>query len=159
MLLNSKQMNKLELKIPPPALWLVMNVLMWWLATTLLSFGFSFFGQKLVADVIAVAGVAIAFAGVAAIRRARTTISPLSPGKTSTLVVSGIYRFTRNPMYLGLLLVQFAWALYLGNYAALVFPILFVLYMNRFQIWPEERILTGKFGAAFTAYCAKVRRW
>ena len=79
--------------------------------------------------------------------------------QSSSVVASGVYRHSRNPMYLGLLLVLSGWALYLSNAApALLLPA-FVGYMNRFQIEPEERILAAKFGAPFTDYVAAVRRW
>jgi protein-S-isoprenylcysteine O-methyltransferase Ste14 len=91
--------------------------------------------------------------------RARTTINPLKPGNASALVAGGIYRFTRNPMNLGLATLLLAWTIYLGNIAALAGVLLFILYMNRFQIAPEERALQARFGAEFDAYCARVRRW
>jgi protein-S-isoprenylcysteine O-methyltransferase Ste14 len=89
----------------------------------------------------------------------RTTINPLKPASASTLVTGGIYRFTRNPMYLGLATLLLAWAIYLGSLAALAALPLFILYMNRFQIAPEERALEARFGAEYIAYRARVRRW
>jgi protein-S-isoprenylcysteine O-methyltransferase Ste14 len=91
--------------------------------------------------------------------RSRTTINPLKPDAASALVTGGIYRLTRNPMYLGLAMLLAAWAIYLGNLAALATVPLFILYMNRFQIAPEERVLEARFGAQYTAYRARVRRW
>lgn len=152
-------MTKLELKIPPPLLMVVTGALMWWTSRVLITLFFSFPQQRPLAVVIAAAAMVIALSGVIAVLMASTTISPLKPENTSTLVVTGIYRFTRNPMYLGLLLVLTAWALYLGNLAAFGFLPGFVLIMNRIQIVPEERFLAAKFGPDFTAYCARVRRW
>jgi protein-S-isoprenylcysteine O-methyltransferase Ste14 len=106
-----------------------------------------------------VAGVCVALLGVASFRRARTTLNPLKPDKSSALVMSGIYRYTRNPMYLGLLLVLLGWAFFLANALAFVFLPVFILYMNRFQIDPEERVLASVFGQEFVAYLSKVRRW
>ena len=91
--------------------------------------------------------------------RSRTTTNPLKPDSASALVSGGIYRFTRNPMYLGLATLLLAWAIYLGNLAALAGLPLFILYMNRFQIAPEERALEARFGAEYIAYRARVRRW
>jgi protein-S-isoprenylcysteine O-methyltransferase Ste14 len=108
---------------------------------------------------IAAAGIGIALAGVAEFRRAQTTVDPTDPGKSSSVVTSGVYRHTRNPMYLGFLLVLAGWAVYLSNVVAAIGPILFVLYMNKFQIGPEERILRARFGAPFEAYLGGVRRW
>lgn len=91
--------------------------------------------------------------------RSRTTINPLKPESASALVTGGIYRFTRNPMYLGLATLLLAWAIYLGNLAALTGLPLFILYMKRFQIASEERALEARFGAEYIAYRTRVRRW
>jgi protein-S-isoprenylcysteine O-methyltransferase Ste14 len=106
-----------------------------------------------------VLGVATAIQGVIEFRRARTTVDPRDPRKSTAIVTSGIYRFTRNPMYLGFLLVLVSWSVYLSNLCAAVGPVLFILYMNRFQIEPEERILSARFGEVYDAYKAAARRW
>jgi protein-S-isoprenylcysteine O-methyltransferase Ste14 len=92
-------------------------------------------------------------------RNAETTINPMKPESSSALVASGIYRWTRNPMYLGLLWILLGWGIYLSNAPAYLVLPGFVLYMNRFQIEPEERALTRIFGPAFAAYRAHVRKW
>ncbi|HEV8366930.1 MAG TPA: isoprenylcysteine carboxylmethyltransferase family protein, partial [Pyrinomonadaceae bacterium] len=74
-------------------------------------------------------------------------------------VSTGVYRFTRNPMYLGLLLTLLGWAAFLSNPASLLFVPIFVLYINRFQIKPEEQVLSSLFGAEYMAYKSRVRRW
>jgi protein-S-isoprenylcysteine O-methyltransferase Ste14 len=104
-------------------------------------------------------GTMICLAGVWAFRRARTTINPMHPDTASSLVVRGIYHHTRNPMYLGFLIVLLAWALYLAKLSALLVPPLFVLYLTLFQIGPEERALRAQFGTDFDLYAAQVRRW
>jgi protein-S-isoprenylcysteine O-methyltransferase Ste14 len=91
--------------------------------------------------------------------RRRTTINPLQPESASALVTGGIYRLSRNPMYLGLATLLLAWAIYLGNVAALAGLPCFILYMNRFQIASEERALEARFGAEYFAYRTRVRRW
>jgi protein-S-isoprenylcysteine O-methyltransferase Ste14 len=83
----------------------------------------------------------------------------LKPETATSLVTNGVYRYTRNPMYLGMLLVLLAWAIYLSAPAALMGPIAFWLYIQRFQIQPEERALVAMFGSAFTDYMSRVRRW
>lgn len=105
------------------------------------------------------AGAAIGTAGVWSFRKAQTTVNPWRPHGSSALVSSGIYRFTRNPMYLGLLLVLFGWGLFLANVFALALAWAFVPYMNRFQIRPEERALQQTYGQSFRDYCGRVRRW
>lgn len=104
-------------------------------------------------------GTACSVLGVAAFRRARTTVNPMQLDGTTALVISGIYRVTRNPMYLGflfLLLGEIAW---LANPVALLIVPAFILYLNRFQIIPEENALRGRFGQPYFSYAAQVRRW
>lgn len=152
-------MQALELKIPPPAVALLVAVAMWGIAAATSRFEISAAVCDTVAIVIALVGVGFAVAGVLAIRRARTTISPLKPDATSSLVTSGVYRVTRNPMYLGLSLALLAWATFLSSAWAFLGPIAFVLYIGRFQIAPEERALSKLFGPAFAEYRSNVRRW
>jgi protein-S-isoprenylcysteine O-methyltransferase Ste14 len=108
---------------------------------------------------IAVVGGTFSIAGVVSFRRARTTVNPMKPESASSLVSSGIYRITRNPMYVGLLFVLIAWVVFLASPWALCGPLAFILYIGRFQIAPEEKALSRIFGAEYTAYKAKVRRW
>jgi protein-S-isoprenylcysteine O-methyltransferase Ste14 len=108
---------------------------------------------------LAALGAGLSLAGVASFRRAKTTVNPTRPDAVSTLVTSGVYRVTRNPMYLGFLLILLGWAAFLSNPLALIVAMAFVVYMNRFQILAEERALAALFGPPFSAYRAKVRRW
>jgi len=152
-------MRVLELKIPPPIAALIIAVAMWGVSLATPAAPVSA-NIRLVATIaLALAGVATAIAGVAGVRRAKTTLNPFKPGTASSLVTSGIYRFTRNPMYLGLALVLLAWAVFLSSAWSLLGPLVFILYMTRFQIMPEERALSGIFGATYSQYQAKVRRW
>jgi protein-S-isoprenylcysteine O-methyltransferase Ste14 len=77
----------------------------------------------------------------------------------SSLVVTGIYRHTRNPMYLGGLVMLSGWALFLATLSACLFLPLFVAYLTRFQIIPEEKVLRARFGTEFDDYVKRVRRW
>ena len=108
---------------------------------------------------VSLAGLGICLAGVLSFRRARTTVNPLKPQAASALVRSGVYRYTRNPMYLGFATVLIAWSIFLAWPPALLGVLGFVLYMNLFQIGPEERALASLFGEAFAQYCRQVRRW
>ena len=112
-----------------------------------------------VALALGIAGLFINVNGVIALRRAKTTINPFKPAAASSLVSEGVYRYTRNPMYVGLLLTLTGWAAFLLNPLALLFLPLFVLYINRFQIDPEERVLSSLFGAEYADYKSRVRRW
>ena len=152
-------MKDLELKIPPPAVALLLAIAMW-LATVASSiFAFTLPARLAIAIAVATLGIAISVAGTVSFWRARTTVNPTRPDAASSLVATGIYRFTRNPMYLGLFLVLAGWAVYLSNAVALAGPLLLVLYLNRFQIVPEERALAAKFGMSFDDYRRRTRRW
>jgi protein-S-isoprenylcysteine O-methyltransferase Ste14 len=105
------------------------------------------------------AGGVFGVAGIVEFRRARTTVNPLEPAAASALVRSGIYKLTRNPMYLGLALLLLGWGIFLSNPASLAVLFGFVAYMNRFQIIPEERALETLFGKDFAAYRDSVSRW
>jgi len=152
-------MHALQLKVPPPAVALTFALLMWLVSWTVPQLGFDFPGRVLLAGALALAGVIVAVSGVASFRRAKTTINPMKPESSTTLVVSGVYKFTRNPMYLGLFLVLAGWALFLSNLLAFLLLPAFILYMNRFQIEPEERALRSKFPEKFGVYERRVRRW
>ncbi len=89
----------------------------------------------------------------------KTTVDPLNPKKTSNLVTNGVYKFTRNPMYLGMLLFLLAFGLKLGNAFNTLIAAGFVSYMNRFQIKPEEEVLREMFGKEYNIYCKLTRRW
>jgi len=131
-----------------------------WLSSSLVSPVVVPFGVRVgVALALLVIGQSISISGMVAFRRAKTTMNPIKPGAASSLVSSGVYRFTRNPMYLGLSVSLLGWAMFLSNPLALLGVPLFVLYINRFQINPEERVLSSLFGAEYTAYKEKVRRW
>lgn len=152
-------MSASHLRIPPVVFVLLLGGLMWGVARALPDFGFTLPAHRIIALSLTLAGVGIAFLGVASFRRAKTTINPRQPETATTLVASGIYRLTRNPMYLGMLLVLLSWATYLANAVVFVLPASFVPLMNHLQIRPEERALAAKFGAAYEAYRTQVRRW
>jgi len=152
-------MKSLELKVPPPALALVIAVLMWLLSLLAPALAFTIPARILIAILLALAGLATAIAGVTTFARAKTTVNPTTPQKSSSLVSWGIYSVTRNPMYLGLLLELTAWAIFLSNPLPFLLLPVYMLYINRFQIEPEERALTALFGPEFAAYQSRVRRW
>ena len=152
-------MKSLELKVPPPAVALLMAIAMWLATTASGALSFVLPDRLVIAIALAVLGGAVAAAGIVSFRRAGTTVNPTRPEATSSLVATGVYRFTRNPMYLGSALVLVGWAFYLSNVLAFAGPLLFALYIDRFQIVPEERALTAKFGTAFDDYRRRTRRW
>jgi len=105
------------------------------------------------------AGITVSLLGVRAFRRVKTTVNSTRPGSSTALVVSGVYRVARNPMYLGFLLTLLGAATLMENAAAFLALPVFVLYLNRFQIRPEEAALRALFGDTFVAYQSRVRRW
>lgn len=149
----------LELKIPPVAILLILAILMWFCENTFpfLSVNINF--KHVFAAFLAVAGCSIVIAGARAFHRAGTTVNPLKPETTTVLVVEGVYRFSRHPIYLGLAMILFSWGIYLSNLLSLLLVIVFVVYLNRFQIQPEERMLQKLFGICFERYKQQVRRW
>ncbi len=149
----------LELKVPPVALVLVTAALMWLGAWLVPQLSFATPGRYFFSAGVALIGTFVSVLGVVSFRRARTTVNPMKPGSASSLVVAGIYRMTRNPMYLGFLLILLAWATWLSNALAFLPIPFYVAYMNAFQIRPEERALEGLFGERFATYSGRVRRW
>ena len=132
---------------------------MWVASVQLPGLAFSLPGRIVVATTLGVWGLVFAVAGMIAFRNAMTTFNPMQPGAASVLVTSGAYRLSRNPMYIGLLLTLAGWAVFLSHTLAVLFLPAFVAYMNRFQISPEEKALSSKFGKEFAAYKQSVRRW
>lgn len=154
-------MRWLEHRIPPPLVMLATGFLMWWTDrwlpglrmnpvlewVTLLGWG------------VAICGFAMDLYCFIGFIQRKTTVNPLKPENASAIIVSGFYRFSRNPMYLGMVLVLVGWVLVLQNPASLVATALFMAFITRFQIIPEERALTARFGEAYLAYTRRVRRW
>lgn len=149
----------LEVKVPPVALAMAFGLIMWSGSALAPAFQVQIPLKTTVARMIGLLGVLIAVSGVREFKRAKTTVNPTKPQSSSSLVTTGIYRRTRNPMYLGFLLILIGWAIAIANPVAFVVLPGFVVYMNRFQIKPEERALTSVFGDDFKAYCIEARRW
>lgn len=152
-------MSVLELKVPPPIVALVLALLMWLTPAVAGLVQIPYPARVLCAVVLVCIGQGISIAGMVAFRRAKTTVNPVKASLASSLVVQGVYRYTRNPMYVGLLLTLLAWAVLLANPFAVLWVVVFVLYITRFQIIPEERVLVSLFGAEYEAYKGRVRRW
>jgi protein-S-isoprenylcysteine O-methyltransferase Ste14 len=152
-------MDSLETRIPPVVIGLVAAVLTW--------VG-SLFGERLLDSelfgiiglLFAIVGMTLGTLGVSIFLAAKTTVNPHSIDEASSLVTTGVYRFTRNPMYLGLLAFLVSWALWQGTLIGLIVgTTFFVLALTRLQILPEERMLMAKFGSEYEDYCSNVRRW
>ncbi len=152
-------MKILELKIPPVAVLILFALAVLAMARWLPSGTLPFAGSGALALVALIAGVAVALAGVVAFARRGTTVNPLAPERTTALVDVGVYRWTRNPMYLGMALALLGLALWCASLPGVALVGGFCAYITRFQIMPEERALRGIFGEPYAAYQRRVRRW
>lgn len=152
-------MHRLELKLPPVAVFLLTGLGMWALAKQVPGADMAVPAAGVFTIILVLIGGALAISAILQFRRHDTTIHPGNPDKTAAIVTTGIYRYTRNPMYLGLACALGAWAITLGNVLALLGLPVFVAYMNRFQITPEERALQAGFGDDYRTYKRNVRRW
>lgn len=146
-------------RIPPPVVVVISAAMMWWLARLLAVGEFETEIQSLLAVVFMSAGIGMMLIAAFSFYEAKTTINPLDPSKASHLITTGIFGFSRNPIYLADLLILIAWTIWLGNIFNIALLVVFVVYINRFQIAPEERALAALFGEAYRDYCSRVRRW
>ncbi len=137
---------KLDNKVPPPAVALIIAAMMWHLSAYEPALSLLAEMSEILILFLVIVGVSFDVCGLLAFRQLKTTINPMSPNKTSALVTGGIYRLSRNPMYVGLFLFLMAWAIQLSMLWPFIGPILFVIYITRFQITPEERVMESKFG-------------
>jgi protein-S-isoprenylcysteine O-methyltransferase Ste14 len=152
-------MISLEHRIPPPVIGALVAGAMWWLSSLGPDVQVPQVARQALTGMLALSGLTFDLLGLIAFLRRRTTINPLSPSKTTALVTDGVYRITRNPMYVGMALLLTAWAVWLASPWTFAGPVVFILYITRFQIMPEERALATLFGDAFVEYMARVHRW
>ena len=146
-------------RLPPLAVAPLAALLAWLAARAAPGLDVDFPARGALALLLFIVAGAVGVAGMLEFRRARTTVNPLQPERASALVTGGIYRHTRNPMYVAVATLLLAWALWLGNALAPLGAVLFVAWMDRLQIPPEERALLTLFGAEFERYRSEVRRW
>lgn len=152
-------MKALQLKIPPPIVALLFGLLIWYSATLLQTQAFDHaYRQAIALLLFAIAGCMDIWA-LLSFRKAKTTIDPRYPHKTSRVIAHGVYQHTRNPMYLGLALILSALSIWQAAPAGLLLVAAFVLYLNKFQIEPEEQQLERLFNDEYLAYKKRVRRW
>ncbi|MHB8050876.1 MAG: methyltransferase family protein [Coriobacteriia bacterium] len=152
-------MSRLDLKVPPDAVALAVGGLMWLVSLVTPSLDAPRPYRVLAAVVLFAAGIAVIAAARVSFDRAGTTFNPTAPHRSSHLVTTGVYRWSRNPMYLGTQFVLLGLGVLLSNVFSLAVSAVYVLYMNRFQIGPEEQVLVGRFGSDYEAYRRSVRRW
>ncbi|QDI04657.1 isoprenylcysteine carboxylmethyltransferase family protein [Xanthomonas cerealis pv. cerealis] len=149
----------MQLRVPPPLIVVAGALCAWgaahaWPAATLL-----LSGQRPLGVALIVVGLIANVAPKLHFRRAGTTVNPLHPQRASALVQSGLHRYSRNPMYLGHVLILLGWMLCLGHPAAGLALAIYLLYIDRVQIPREEAALRERLGTGYTDYCSRVRRW
>ncbi|MGE5668509.1 MAG: methyltransferase family protein [Betaproteobacteria bacterium] len=149
----------MDLLIPPPVVAAILGAAMWAINRALDAGRIESGLLTLVAGALFITGMFVMAMAVKSFVAAKTTINPLKPSRASRLITDGVFRLSRNPVYLGDFLILAAFAVWLGQPANLVLLAAFVGYIDRFQIRPEEKALSALFGAEYTAYCARVRRW
>lgn len=152
-------MDALDHKIPPPVIAVLCGGFAWLLAHCTPGFHLDVPARLPIVAILVLIGLALDFSGLLSFRKAKTTFNPLSPGKSTAIVQSGLYKFTRNPMYLGMVFNLLGLCVFLANPLAVVAVVAFVAYITRFQIIPEERLLLAKFGEPYALYTKSVRRW
>jgi len=150
-----------SLKIPPPIVALIVLFAMK-LARTIPSFEYGLIElpyHRPIGYLLAAVGILMVIVSNRQFHRASTTVNPMRPQEASTLVTAGLFRYSRNPIYLGMALLTLAGVAISQNLLNLLLVIAFVVYITLFQIRPEEQALRAKFGGAFDTYCERVRRW
>jgi protein-S-isoprenylcysteine O-methyltransferase Ste14 len=152
-------MTGLDARIPPLVVAVIAGGFMWSIAALTPALRIDVPARWFVSAGLATAGALIVCAGVLSFVRARTTVDPTAPEAASALVTTGIYRVSRNPMYVGFAVALLGWAVFLENPLSVLAVAAFVVYIDRFQITPEERALEARFGADFRSYTRKVGRW
>lgn len=151
--------SRLELKIPPDVVGLMTVALMLLASVTTPRLVLPPVVRVPLALLLVIGGVWLIVAARLSLERAHTSWRPMTPSQTTSLVTSGVYRMSRNPIYLGMLLVLLGAAVALASPVSLILSAGFVLYIDRFQIRPEERVLRAKLGPEYSDYVARVRRW
>ncbi|MES2669894.1 MAG: isoprenylcysteine carboxylmethyltransferase family protein [Pseudomonadota bacterium] len=149
----------LDTAIPPPVVMLLAGAAMWAVAHGSPGFAHALPLRTPLAILVGIVGLLCNLLPKLRFGRVGTTVNPMRPQSTRHLVVDGLHRYSRNPMYVGQVLLLVAWGIFLGNGPAMMLPLLFALYITRFQIVPEERALAAVFGDAYAAYRNRVRRW
>ena len=149
----------MTLKLPPAFIFIIFAAIMYLVAKFLPVGYFDFFGRYLLIKILLTMAILLGVISLFQFFRSRTSIDPMNPSKTGKLVTNGLYNYSRNPMYLALLIILLAWGLWLGNAFNTIIAAAFVAYMNKFQIIPEEEALQSKFGKEYEKYKIKVRRW
>ena len=149
----------MKTKIPPPILLVLTGAVMWLVAHSPFAFSYLIPYSSATAVVLVVLGVLTDVLSILQFRSAETTVNPLKPEAATALVRTGIFKRSRNPMYVGLLLILTGWMVWLGSLSNVLVLLVFFLLITELQIKPEEVALRRLFGHEYDDYCRQVRRW
>jgi protein-S-isoprenylcysteine O-methyltransferase Ste14 len=149
----------LEKRIPPPLVMLIFALIAWLLNRSFPMGNEPGVAVKVLAVLFFLVGMLITILAAREFKKAQTTVNPMAPEKASSLVTSGVFSWTRNPMYLGMVCVLFAWCVWLASPVSFLVLPFFAFYITRFQIRPEERAMKTLFANEFEQYKQRVPRW
>jgi|TARA_B110000240_G_scaffold184477_1_gene219135 protein-S-isoprenylcysteine O-methyltransferase Ste14 len=150
----------MKTKIPPPLVALIAMLLTFLSRDYLDIFYLHPHLQRTLFLLFLVIGVSVIFLATRQFKISKTTVNPLKPETASSLVTSGIFRRTRNPMYLGLTSLLISFSIYFSSvFGIIIYLPLFISYITIFQIIPEEDAMNKLFSNDYKSYCLKVRRW
>ena len=152
-------LSRLETRVPPPVVLALCMALAWMLARALPGRTLDWPFQGALVLLRVAIGIGLSLASKIAFGRAATTVNPMRPENVTALVTTGLYRWTRNPMYLGQAVLLVAWAVFVDRPVAFLAVPVFIAYITRFQILPEEFVLSRRFPGMYAAFCERTRRW
>ncbi len=152
-------MQFLKHKVPPPLVAIICAFLSWVMSIGSMPIVDAHLTRLACSLILLFVAGFIGVSGVVSFNKAKTTINPLTPTKASSLVYTGVFQYTRNPMYLCLALVILAFCTYLATPISIFGLAVFIVYITEFQIKPEEQALQSLFKDEYAAYCKQVRRW
>ena len=145
------------IKIPPPLIVLVLIVSIYFSSKKIDLINIPL--QMEISIFILSAGILIFVNPVLQFIKSKTTVNPIQFEEVNKLVTSGIFKYSRNPMYLGMLMIVLSTSIFYLNIYSILTPLLFILWINKFQIKREEEFLIEKFGDEYLSYKKKTRRW
>ena len=145
------------IKIPPPLLVIILTSLVYFSSTKLELIYLPY--RQIVSVIILIIGLIVIVSPVVDFIKSKTTVNPVKFKNVNRLVTTGIYRYSRNPMYLGMILIIISTTIYYLNFLSVFSPLIFYIWINKFQINREEIFLEDKFGSEYLKYKSKTRRW
>ncbi len=147
----------IKTKVPPPVVALAFGLLINYTKDEFPTIHIGM--EKILGSVLIISGLIVIASAIVLFKKNKTTVTPLNPSRSTKLITGGIYKYSRNPMYLGLLMIVISTTIFYLNIFSITTPIIFYFWINKFQIKREEIFLTEKFGKEYLLYKTKTRRW